>query len=111
MRAAPILPGTGRGTAGRRPVVEGHLHKRNPFRLCPSTSFAGSPPRAGEDFGACAARLAGFAGAVLGWAPDTFWAATPVELASVVRALVGDQAPPPPDAATIARLKEMFPDG
>jgi len=48
---------------------------------------------------------------VLGWAPDAFWAATPAELAAVVRALVGDGAAPPPDAATIARLKEMFPDG
>ena len=65
----------------------------------------------GQIFAESAARLAGFAGAVLGWAPDAFWAATPVELASVVRALVGDEAVPPPDAATIARLQEMFPDG
>ncbi|TPG19948.1 phage tail assembly chaperone [Sphingomonas koreensis] len=62
-------------------------------------------------FGAGAARLAGFAGAVLGWRPDTFWAATPAELGAIVRAMTGDAVTEPPDAATIARLKEAFPDG
>jgi len=62
-------------------------------------------------FAESAARLAGFAGAVLGWRPGEFWVATPAELTAVVRALAGDHAAPPPDAATIARLKEMFPDG
>ncbi len=42
-----ILPGTGRGTA--RSVVEGTLHERDRKRRPPSTSFAGPPPRAGED--------------------------------------------------------------
>ena len=62
---------------------------------------------------ASAQRLAGMAGAVLGWSPDAFWRATPAELACVVRARAGGGAAAgePPDAATIARLKEEFPDG
>lgn len=64
----------------------------------------------GEDFSAGAVRLAGFAGAFLGWSPDAFWAATPAELACVVRALVGEDTLPP-DAATIRTLMEAFPDG
>lgn len=56
-----------------------------------------------------AARLAGLAGALLGWPPETFWAATPAELAAVLTALV-----PQPETAgadDLARLKEMYPDG
>jgi hypothetical protein len=65
-----------------------------------------------DRFADSAARLAGFAGAVLGWRPGEFWAATPAELAAVVRALAGDDAAvDPPDAAAIAWLREMFPDG
>jgi uncharacterized phage protein (TIGR02216 family) len=61
-------------------------------------------------FGPAAVRLAGLAGALLGWRPDEFWAATPSELAAVIAALRGEGAAP---AATddLARLKEMFPDG
>lgn len=71
-----------------------------------------SPPRNGEDFGAVATRLAGFAGAVLGWSPDSFWRATPAELAAVVAVLRGDDGgSAPPDAATIRHLQEAFPDG
>ena len=65
----------------------------------------------GATFADAAARLAGFAGAMLGWSPDAFWRATPAELAGVVRALAGDGAAPPPDAQTIANLMEAFPDG
>ena len=36
-----------------------------------------------------AARLAGLAGALLGWRPDEFWRATPAELAVVLKALAG----------------------
>jgi len=57
-----------------------------------------------------AARLAGLAGAYLGWRPDEFWRATPAELSAVLSALAGEPAP----AATrddLARLMEMFPDG
>ncbi len=59
-----------------------------------------------------ATRLAGFTGVVLGWAPDTFWRATPAELAAVVAALHGAEGEVrPPDSATIARMQEAFPDG
>ena len=60
-----------------------------------------------------AARLAGMAGAVLGWSPKRFWRATPAELQGVVTAMTG--AGPgggdPPSPATLARLREMYPDG
>jgi uncharacterized phage protein (TIGR02216 family) len=67
--------------------------------------------RKGE-FAESAARLSGFAGAVLGWSPGAFWRATPAELEAVVGALTGgadDTAPP--DADMIAKLREAFPDG
>jgi hypothetical protein len=57
-----------------------------------------------------AARLAGMAGALLGWRPDEFWNATPAELAAVIAAMAED-APTNLTADEIARLKEMFPDG
>ncbi len=47
--ADQILPGTGRGTATRSGVVEGALHESSVLGHAPSTSFAGPPPRAGED--------------------------------------------------------------
>ncbi|MWC43278.1 phage tail assembly chaperone [Sphingomonas carotinifaciens] len=50
------------------------------------------------------------AGAVLGWPPDRFWAATPAELAAVVRAVTGE-AEAPVDAATLGRMREACPDG
>ena len=66
---------------------------------------AGSAAR----FAEAAGRLAGQAGALLGWRPEEFWRATPAELAAVLAALS------PADAAAsrgdLARLKEMFPDG
>jgi uncharacterized phage protein (TIGR02216 family) len=61
-------------------------------------------------FATAAARLAGIAGATLGWTPDLFWGATPAELGAVVAAITGEDSVPP-DGATIARLKEAFPDG
>lgn len=61
-------------------------------------------------FEASARRLAGFAGAILGWTPDAFWRATPDELAAVLEVMApAEQAPA--GAIEIARLKEMFPDG
>lgn len=61
-------------------------------------------------FSEAAARLAGLAGAILGWRPDEFWQATPVELASVFSALAGD-APGLASGDDLERLMEMFPDG
>jgi len=60
-----------------------------------------------------AVRLAGFAGAVLGWSPDAFWRATPAELAVVVTAAGGgaEAGMSPPDAITLAAMREAFPDG
>jgi hypothetical protein len=61
-------------------------------------------------FSESAARLAGIAGALLGWRPDEFWNATPAELAAVFEAMTGG-APACASAHDLARLKEMFPDG
>lgn len=57
-----------------------------------------------------AAMLAGQAGVAFGWTPELFWAATPAELATLVRAVAGEDVAPP-DRATIAKLMEAFPDG
>lgn len=61
-------------------------------------------------FGEAAARLAGQAGAALGWSPDRFWRATPAELGAVLRALAGPDAPGV-SAAELEKLREMWPDG
>ncbi len=61
-------------------------------------------------FSEAAARLAGLAGALLGWRAHEFWSATPAELATVLRALAGDEGPAA-SSADLARLMEMFPDG
>ena len=61
-------------------------------------------------FAANARRLAEYAGAVLHWSPDVFWAATPDELATIFEALAGDVTVPS-GAGDIARLMEVFPDG
>ncbi len=58
-----------------------------------------------------AGRLAGMASAVLGWSPDRFWRATPAELHGVVTAMAGQVDEAPPTSATLARLREMYPDG
>ncbi len=63
-------------------------------------------------FAEAAARLAGMAGAVLGWSPDRFWRATPAELQRIVTAMTGGrEGGDPPSPATLARLREMYPDG
>jgi hypothetical protein len=60
-----------------------------------------------------ARRLAGQAGLLLGWRPDEFWRATPDELGDALNALAEmmPEGAMPPDRATLARLKEMHPDG
>lgn len=60
-------------------------------------------------FSAAAAKLAGLAGALLGWRPDEFWTATPAELAAVLTAMAAGESSASAD--DLARLKEMFPDG
>jgi hypothetical protein len=69
--------------------------------------------RRSTSFAETAARLAGMAGALAGWRPDEFWRATPAELEAVLMALAGPalDTAQPPAAATIAALKEQFPDG
>lgn len=63
-------------------------------------------------FAEAAARLAGVAGAVLGWRPDEFWRATPEELGAIFTAMIGEADEGPPlDRATMASMQEMFPDG
>ncbi len=62
-------------------------------------------------FADSAVRLAGLAGALAGWRPGEFWRATPAELEAVLAALAGPAGDAPPDAATMAALKEQFPDG
>lgn len=62
-------------------------------------------------FSDAAVRLAGIAGALLGWRPADFWTATPAELAAIVVAMAGDAPAPAADAADLARLTEAFPDG
>ena len=62
-----------------------------------------------ERFGEAAARLAGLAGALLGWRPDEFWRATPAELGTVLETMLGPEA----EAASrsdLERLMERFPD-
>ena len=61
-------------------------------------------------FSESAGRLAGLAGALLGWRPDDFWRATPAELGSVIEALLGPEAGPA-SRADLERLMERFPDG
>jgi uncharacterized phage protein (TIGR02216 family) len=60
-------------------------------------------------FSEAAGRLAGLAGALLGWRPEEFWKATPAELGSVFGALTGGSG----EAASrsdLERLMERFPD-
>lgn len=57
-----------------------------------------------------AGRLAGLAGALLGWRPEEFWRATPAELGAVVRAMVGGDGGGV-SAVELERLREAFPDG
>jgi hypothetical protein len=60
-----------------------------------------------------AARLAGLAGALLGWRPGDFWSATPAELAAilVVAAGGGGDGGCGADADDLERLRRIFPDG
>lgn len=61
-------------------------------------------------FSEAAGRLAGVAGALLGWRPEEFWRATPAELGAVLAAMAGD-AEAPASPGDLERLRKMFPDG
>jgi uncharacterized phage protein (TIGR02216 family) len=61
-------------------------------------------------FAAAAVRLAGLAGLRLGWTPDTFWNATPAELAAVAGA-GSDPGAAPVDGRTLHALMRENPDG
>ena len=76
----------------------------------PNPSLQLSPARGERAFAVAAARLAGLAGALLGWSPDAFWRATPAELAAVLGALTGE-AGEAASADDLARLMRIFPDG
>lgn len=68
----------------------------------------------GAEFARAARRLSGAAMLLLHWAPHIFWSATPDELAAAFAWAAearGDGGGTPPDAGTIAQLKERFPDG
>ena len=60
-------------------------------------------------FSESAARLAGLAGALLGWRPDEFWRATPAELGAVLGVMAGE-GEEPAGRAELERLMERFPD-
>lgn len=63
-----------------------------------------------ERFGEAANRLAGQAALLIGWTPETFWTATPAELAAIVMAA----APAPADGidrTTITAMMERDADG
>jgi hypothetical protein len=62
-------------------------------------------------FSEAARRLAGLAGALLGWRPDDFWDATPDELSALLEALSGGDAGQGMSRGELQRLERMFPDG
>jgi uncharacterized phage protein (TIGR02216 family) len=63
----------------------------------------------GGEFARSAARLAGAAGLLLGWSPDSFWRATPAELRTALEALVGPREQPL-GRREMDALRERFPD-
>jgi uncharacterized phage protein (TIGR02216 family) len=62
-----------------------------------------------ERFSEAAGRLAGLAGALLGWRPEEFWRATPAELGAVLDAMLGP-GEVGAGRADLDRLMERFPD-
>jgi len=62
-------------------------------------------------FADAARRLAGQAGALLGWRPEEFWRATPEELAAVIAAFTGGNDGAGLGGGELAALMEQFPDG
>lgn len=65
-----------------------------------------------QTFATAAVRLAGLSAWMIGWTPDTFWAATPAELAAILSALTpAHDATAHATPAQLAHLMEQFPDG
>ncbi|MEO7178626.1 MAG: phage tail assembly chaperone [Allosphingosinicella sp.] len=62
-----------------------------------------------ERFSEAAGRLAGLAGALLGWRPVEFWRSTPAELGTVLEAMMGP-GEEPAERSDLERLMERFPD-
>lgn len=62
-----------------------------------------------DRFSEAAARLAGLAGALLGWRPDEFWRATPAELGAVLEAMLGPESETA-SRSDLERLMQRFPD-
>lgn len=64
-------------------------------------------------FGESALRLSGHAALLFGWPPATFWAATPAELAAILRVATGGGAAPgaPPSRELIDKMLAGDPDG
>ena len=62
-----------------------------------------------ETFGEAAVLLAGASARELGWSPETFWNATPDELAASLG--VGDETLSPPTRAEIEALIERDTNG
>ena len=59
-------------------------------------------------FGDASRAAARVAAALLGWPPETFWAATPADLRTALGLDLGTEVPA--DATMLARLMEAFPD-
>jgi uncharacterized phage protein (TIGR02216 family) len=62
-----------------------------------------------QRFSEAARRLAGVAGALLGWRPEEFWRATPAELGAVLEAMTVE-GEPSASSLDLERLMERFPD-
>jgi|APFEC2959095136_1045048.scaffolds.fasta_scaffold00092_22 uncharacterized phage protein (TIGR02216 family) len=62
----------------------------------------------GTMFTGAALQAARVAAALLGWAPDSFWAATPADLRNALGLDLAGEAPA--DTALLVRLMEAFPD-
>lgn len=63
------------------------------------------------DFSTVARTLAGLAGVMLGWSPETYWASTPEDLAIALSAFHrGDSTDAPVGRDALNRLQEQFPD-
>jgi uncharacterized phage protein (TIGR02216 family) len=60
-------------------------------------------------FSEAAGRLAGLAGALLGWRPEEFWRATPAELGAVLGAMMGSSEGTA-SRSDLERLMQRFPD-